>query len=267
MSPGVSFPAPTSTSVPDDRAHHLPAERGRADVVAQHAVADVDPARLEHPPDRGRALRPLRQNAAKSCSPTNGSAPSAQQRAGRAARAPTTRSGRGTGRASAGSRPCSGTRRHVRGAPGVEAGVDELGVAHHDLGPELRVDRALHAARGRRRRRPGSDTTWPHACTPASVRPAHDERRRRARSDARERARRARPRRCAGRGCAAKPWNSVPSYATVSFSTPARVAGSCVAGDHRARAGSHQFDARHGRVVTGARAELQDPQVAAVRSA
>src|SRR2546429_5903892 len=37
----------------DDRPHHLPAERSRGDVVAQHAVAQVVPARLQHAPHRG----------------------------------------------------------------------------------------------------------------------------------------------------------------------------------------------------------------------
>ena len=41
----------------DDRSHQLPAERVAADLVAQHAVAFVDPTRLEHPPRRRRALR------------------------------------------------------------------------------------------------------------------------------------------------------------------------------------------------------------------
>ena len=64
----------------DDRAHHLPAERDRADLVAQHAVAFVDPrdsctVRIVVEPSG-----PLRQNDAKSCSPTNGSAASRSAR-------------------------------------------------------------------------------------------------------------------------------------------------------------------------------------------
>src|SRR6476646_1387362 len=43
----------------DDGAHHLPAERGRGDVEAQHAVAEVVPGRLEHAAHGRRARRPL----------------------------------------------------------------------------------------------------------------------------------------------------------------------------------------------------------------
>src|SRR5438128_41413 len=43
----------------DDRAHHLPAERSRGDVVAQHAVAEIEPRRLEHAPHRRRSDRAL----------------------------------------------------------------------------------------------------------------------------------------------------------------------------------------------------------------
>ena len=90
ISPGRRLPTPTSTSVPTIDAHHLPAERVGADLVAQHAVALVDPRRLEHacassssPPDpcgrttrsRGRRRTDRRRAAA---------------RAGRAARGPTT---------------------------------------------------------------------------------------------------------------------------------------------------------------------------------
>ena len=97
----------------DDRAHHLPAERVGADLVAQHAVAEVEPPRLEHPPRRRlTSPGPLRQNDEKSCSPTNGSAASRSAARSSGSR-PTTRSGRGTGRARAGSRSCTGTQRHV----------------------------------------------------------------------------------------------------------------------------------------------------------
>src|SRR4051812_18047234 len=43
----------------DDRAHHLPAERGGADVVAEDAVAEVVPRGLGDAPDRGGALGTL----------------------------------------------------------------------------------------------------------------------------------------------------------------------------------------------------------------
>ena len=128
-------------------------------------------------------------------------------------------------------------------------------------GPSMRVHRARQPPRIDVRRRRRTITTWPHACTPASVRPAHASVDRRARSTLRERVRRARPRRCAARGCAANPWKSVPSYATTSLQSTAarRIARADVELVQRA-AGSDQFDARHGRVVAGARAELQDAQ-------
>ena len=91
----------------DDRAHHLPAERGGADLVPEHAVAVVVPGRVEdraawssHPRDpcgrssRSRARRGTDRRRA-------GAGP------GRAARAPTTRGGRGTDRPSRGSRSCT----------------------------------------------------------------------------------------------------------------------------------------------------------------
>ena len=88
ISPGRRLARPDLHERADDRAHHLPAERVGADLVAQHAVAFVDPARLEHP--RASATSPpgpcgrTRRSRAR----RRTGRPRAAARAGRAARHP-----------------------------------------------------------------------------------------------------------------------------------------------------------------------------------
>ena len=200
-SPGVSLPDADVDERADDRAHHLPAERGGADLVAQHAVAEVDPARLEHPPHAWSSPRgPCGRTTAKSCSPTNGSAPrrSSEQveRLGHPPRVPgEERVGRRRG-----SRSCSGTSRQCAECRASKPASTSSASRTTISGPSCAVHRARcttsastpSAARA-------TLTTWPHACTPASVRPAHVSVDRRARSTLLERLARARPRRCAAR--------------------------------------------------------------------
>src|SRR5215203_3737940 len=103
------------------------------------------------------------------------------------------------------------------------------------------------------------ETTWPHACTPASVRPAPT-----SSTGARttvEIVRWSSPSTVRTPGLGAKPWNSVPSYATSSRTR--RRSGPVMGSPGRAWR-SDQLDARHLGVVAFARTELEDPRVAAV---
>src|SRR5205823_3382730 len=102
----------------------------------------------------------------------------------------------------------------------------------------------------------GNETTWPSACTPASVRPATE------RSGAAPRslpsASRITPSTVRIPGCLAQPWKSVPSYARRSLTT--------VIEDHQWRSGllfGEQLDEGHGRTIALALSQLQDPGVAA----
>ena len=97
-------------------------------------------------------------------------------------------------------------------APGVEAGRGQLGRPDHHGRGRAGGSRARRQARPGRTsgRRRSTWTTWPRACTPASVRPAQARARRlaqgrRARAAARSPATVRRP------GWAAKPWKPLPS--------------------------------------------------------
>ena len=202
----------------DDRAHQLPAERVAADLVAQHAVALVDPARLEHAPRRRRSFRALaaeRREVVLADERIGAQAQRAQvERLGHPPReAVAERIGHGpvedrvavrAPRARSGVRRTAGRRARPNGSR-----------------PRARAS-SVTAACSRHGSSPGSDgklATWPHACTPASVRPAHASSHVVAQHLA-DRVRRARRRPCARPGwpgCAANPLKSVPSYATTSF--------------------------------------------------
>ena len=256
---GGSCPTPTSTSVPT-------IERT---ICQQNAVAGCRSAARRR---RGRASA-TRAPGASWSSPRDPCGRTRRSRArrgtgrrraaaarGRAAPAPTTRCGRGTGRARRGSRSCSGTRATAR-----SGGRRSRRRRARRRAPRPRARAGALTARAtcrrrRRRRRP--------AATPPG--PTRARRRRCARrtssssrrAAARARARRAaRPRPCAARAARRSRGSRCRRTRPTSLST--RSPTSLVARLRRAEAGSHQFDARHGRVVTGARAELQDAQVAA----
>ena len=152
-----------------------------------------------------------RQNDEKSCSPMNGSQASAQQpqveRRGRRARSCAARNGSGTR---------SVQHRVPVAAPdgreaGVEVGRGHLGRAHHDRGPAQPFTLRCSRPRGRGRRPARrSDTTWPQACTPVSVRPAHGQLDRMAAAPCSDGAASA-PATVATPAFAAKPWKPDPS--------------------------------------------------------
>ena len=171
----------------DQGAHHGVAER-----VGDHRRATSSPSVLARPAT-GRA----------------GCAPSSRPRAdGRTRRSRAHRAGRAAARPSrrqSSGRPCQSTscapqrvgpERVVadpvgvaapeRREPGVEAGRGETRRARTPMsrGRHARQPATEGAARHRRRPRPGTSTctTWPRACTPASVRPAQVTRTRGSRS-------------------------------------------------------------------------------------
>ena len=119
-----------------------------------------------------------------------------------------THHGPGTGPASAGSRSCTGTS-----GPWPRRRVEPAGwggARDHDLRPSVAF--RLSCERGRRRGPGGAskDTTWPHAWTPASVRPGEREFDLGG-ADVAERRGRTPRRRCAGgRVATTKPRNPVP---------------------------------------------------------
>ena len=276
MSPGRRLPGADLHERADDRAHHLPAERVGADLVAQHAVALVDPRATRA---RGASVDepsgPLRQNDAKSCSPTNGSAPSRSAR-----------------------------RSSGVGHPPREAIAERIG--HRPVEDRVAV-RAAIARRGGRRSRgvdelgttrtttsgPSIELTaaWSrHGSRPGSRREAHDLAPRVHAGVGAARARELAPswRRTLPIACAEHAADRAHAGLAGLRREPAEV-GAVVGDDqlHLRRAGtrgarrrrvvtstsvsptessvrSDELDARHGRVVARARAELQDARVAAV---
>ena len=258
----------------DDRPHHLPAERrrrGRRSAARRRRGRATRDSKTRRTSD----LLPVvgfRQNDAKSCSPTNGSAASRSAREVERLRAPTTRTGRGTGRAPAGSRSCTGSGASVAERRASNPGGDELGASRTTIsGPSI----PLSAACSRSSSSPGgasNDTTWPHACTPASVRPAHVS----VDLAAQHLAAApwpARPRPCAGRAGPRSRGSRCRRRRRRTGTPPARRRLRLEErhGRIEERHGSRgcgtvldELDARHRRVVARARAELQDPQVAAV---
>ena len=139
MSPGRRLPDADLDERADDRAHHLPAERGRRGSRSaarrrrrRSSATRARAARVVEPSGR------LRQNAAKSCSPTNGSAPSRSAR--RSSGSATHHAYRAQERVGHGpvddrvavrraTAPSGGRR-----TPASTSSHD----AHHDLGPEHR---------------------------------------------------------------------------------------------------------------------------------
>ena len=200
----------------DDRPHHLPAERGGADLVAQHAVAHVAP--LATSSTRRIVVEPagpLRQKLAKSCSPRNGSAPSRMHRQVERRRAPTTRTERGTGRARRGSRSCTGTSRHCAECRASKSPSTSSALRTTTSGPSWPLIARCRTARIGRRRRPRSSRPVPtrarrRRCAPrTSAGPACAARARAPRA--------ARLRPCAGRVARRTRGSRCPSYATTSF--------------------------------------------------
>ena len=184
-SPRGAAAGPTSTRVPTIERTIWWQNAVACDLEAQHAVTEIVPraSSTRRTSVTGSRLGPgfgRRQNDAKSCSPMQGIAAEAHGRAGRAGLG-THQAGRrpGTGRAPAGSAPCSGSARQRAEKRASKSRARRCGLAHHDASGR---QSALHAPAGplgqveagRRRRR--SCTTWPQACTPASVRPAHGQR-------------------------------------------------------------------------------------------
>ena len=167
------------------------------------------------------------------------------------------RARRGTDRARAGSAPCSGSGGRAEKRASKSSG-GELDVAHDDRRPAQLVDRALQRGEVERLGRSvvSKLTTWPQACTPASVRPAHVELDRVAQHPLERRRQRAR-RRCTTPGFGR-------SRGSRCRRRRRRASGRdpTAADGRRSRSCSDQFDARHRRVVAVARAELEDAGVA-----
>ena len=99
ISPGRRLPVPTSTSVPTIARTICQQNALRADLVAEHTVALVDPPRLEHTSASATSLPDPCGRTPRSRARRRTGRPRAAARGGRAGRRPTTRSGRGTGRA------------------------------------------------------------------------------------------------------------------------------------------------------------------------
>ena len=197
-----------------DRAHHLPTERARPDLVPQEPVVDDVPVRPQHPPPawwspRGPCGRRRRSRAPRR---------TGRRRAGGgrapAARGPTTRSGRGRDRARAGSRPCSG-RYGSRPSGGRRTPSRRRRAERTTSSGPSRFVSAYASRSGSTSAAVDRLTTWPHACTPASVRPAQAKSSTSPRSIVSS-ASTSSPATVRWPGCAAKPWKSVPSYATTS---------------------------------------------------
>ena len=196
---------------PDDRAHHAGAERAGADVVAQHAVAEVVPGRVDDPADRRLALRALLAE--------RGEVVGADERIGRHPQRPAGRAAGHVPRVPGPERvrhrpvhdrvPVRPGRRRVAG---VEPGGDEVGGADHDLGPEHRVEARLHAVdvdAGRRLERHDLAPGVHPGVGAAGAREVDLGAQHLA-----ERVARARPATVRWSGWTAKPRKSVPSYAT-----------------------------------------------------
>ena len=170
------LPTPTSTSVPTIERTICWQNAVARDVEAQHAVAEVVPARRRAPAAPWSSRRgPLRQNEEKSCSPRNGSAASRSSPRSSGSGTPPGGAGQERDRARAGSGSCSGSARQRAERRASKSRVDQRRRrARRPRGRSWRVDRVRRRARGRcrRRRRPGPTPPGPSACTPASVRPA-----------------------------------------------------------------------------------------------
>jgi hypothetical protein len=125
---------------PHDGAHHLPAERGRDDLVPEQTVAVVVPARLEDAAHPRRPFRALAAERREVVLPEKWIGAQMQQRDIERLRDPPRRAGEER----IGRRPVHNgvaVGAPFRRVTGVEVGADEFGRPHHDLGPELAVDR------------------------------------------------------------------------------------------------------------------------------